>query len=292
MKQQRLYKKIIGCIVIGGIFNYIYTQLTRKVDNIQKLLQSHKKNDKINVNLLNTAGYEYWIIDPNKSINFGKEALQLSKKIAYVKGCAKANRIIGVAYWAEGDLVKALEFLNTSHETYKKIRDKIGIANTRLNIEMIYVDLKEYDKSLGYYEQAIHNFTTLGLTSRIATTFTKSGTVFIEQHKYDKAFQYLTSVLKMHSKNNFTYGIAEAHNRLGILYFNKNEIELAKYHIKQSVLLGSKINDIHGLANNHIVYGKILRLSKHFDKAATELNKGLKLTKKNNLKKYELLGYF
>jgi len=267
------------------------TQKTKKIDSLKQKLQTYTLQDTLKVNLLNTIGYEYWIVDATESIHFGTKALELSKKLKYTKGAARANRVVGVAYWAQGNLNMALQYLTISHKGYQRIQDKTGLANTRLNIGMVYADLKEYKKALYYYEQAINEFTALGLKGRIATTFTKIGTMLIEQNKDNEALQYLTDALQMHTGANFTYGIAEAHNKLGILYLHKNEIEQASYHIKKSMQLGSKISDKDGLTNNLILYGKILRKSSKLDQAAIELDKGLQLAKENNLKKYELLAY-
>ncbi|GAA3522846.1 hypothetical protein GCM10022393_41910 [Aquimarina addita] len=287
-------KRIGFCIIIGVFlsFNFSYaSEKTKKIDSLLATLDSYQKEDRIKVNLLNAIGFEYWIVDANKSIYFGEQALELSEELTYNVGLAKANRIIGVAYWSQGNQNKALTYLNSSHKVYEKIQDKTGIANTRLNIGMVYADLKEYKKALHYYEQAINEFTALGLKGRIATTFTKTGTILIEQGKDAEALQYLTDALQMHSANNFTYGIAEAHNRLGILYLQQQENEQAYYHIKRSMALGSEVNDIHGLTNNLIIYGKILRLSDRSEEAATKLFKGLALAKENKLKKYELFAY-
>ncbi len=287
-------RKSTSCIVVGILFCLSFTNVvayTQKIDSILHQLNSHKENDSIKVDLLNAIGFEYWIIDTNASIDFGKQALRLSETLPYANGLAKANRIIGVAYWAQGNQNKALAYLNTSRKIYETVQDKTGLANTRLNIGMVYADLKEYKKALHHYEQAINEFTALELKGRIATTFTKIGTILITQHKDAEALKYLTDALQMHTANNFTYGIAEAHNRLGVLYLHKNETEQANYHIKKSMELGSKVSDIDGLTNNLIIYGKILRLSNKLDQAAIELSKGLRLAKENNLKKYELFAY-
>ncbi|SEK94552.1 Tetratricopeptide repeat-containing protein [Aquimarina amphilecti] len=285
---------LIVCIVLGFFFfsnlSYGFQEKT-KVDSLHNLINTNDKENAKKVDLLNTIGFEYWIIDANESIHFGKEALQISKKIGYSKGKARANRIIGVAYWAQGHLNTALTYLNTSYKLYNTIEDQVGLANTKLNIGMVYADLKEYKKALNFYEEAINEFTALGLKGRIATTFTKIGTILIDQEKDAEALKYLTDALRMHTDTNFTYGIAEAHNKLGILYLHKDEIEQAYYHIRKSMELGNKVNDIDGLTNNHIIHGKILRLSNKLDEATVEIRKGLKSAKENKLKKYELFAY-
>lgn len=281
--------------IVLGFFFCIHltfaTQKPKKIDSLRNLVGAYADEDTVKVNLLNTIGYEYWIMDANESINFGIEALQLAEKLSYPKGIARANRVVGVAYWAQGNLTQALLFLNNAYKTYESIQDKKGIANSTLNIGMVYADLKEYKKAQQYYERAINEFTALGLKGRIATTFTKIGTMLVAQRKYEEALKYLTDALKMHTDTNFTYGIAEAHNKLGTLYLYKNEIEQAYYHIKKSKDLGSKVSDIDGLTNNLIIHGKILRLSGKLDEAVKEISSGLRLAKENNLKKYELFAY-
>ncbi|MEL7006634.1 MAG: tetratricopeptide repeat protein, partial [Bacteroidota bacterium] len=173
-----------------------------KIDSLESQLNSSKSEDVLRVDLLNEAGYEYWIINPEKSVKYGEEALDLSEKLDYQNGYAKANRVIGVAYWAQGNQNRALEYLITSQTAYEKIEDQEGIANTMLNIGMVYADLEQYELALKKYDQAIDRFTSLNLDNRIATTFTKMATTFINQGQKSQARKYLTNALKLHTKNN------------------------------------------------------------------------------------------
>ncbi|WP_299211344.1 tetratricopeptide repeat protein [uncultured Aquimarina sp.] len=277
---------LIFIIINSGI----YSQNT-KVDSLRLKLNSHTSEDTKKVDLLNETGFEYWIIDPNESLKYGKEALELSKKLTYDAGIAVANRIIGVAYWAQGNQNEALLYLTQSQKKFQNNKDQEGIANTMLNIGMVYADLKEYDKALKNYNDAIDNFTALNLSGRIATTFTKIGTIHIEKGNLNDARIYISDALKLHTKNNFQYGIAEAHNRLGILYLKEKELAQAKYHIERSISVGKKIGDEDGMISNLIQYGKLLRLENNFEAADIHLNLGLNRAKNNSLKKYELLAY-
>ncbi|WP_188112154.1 tetratricopeptide repeat protein [Aquimarina sp. RZ0] len=258
---------------------------------MKKKLSLHHKDDRLKVDVLNEIGYEYWIINPDQSISYGKKALVLSKKLRYQKGIAFANRVIGVAFWAQGYQNEALQYLIKSQNAYEKIEDTEGIANTNLNIGMVYADLEQYEKSLNYYNMAIHKFTSLDLTDRVATTFTKMGSIFIIQNRLEEAKKYLNNALDIHTQNNFTYGIAEAHNRLGLFYIKENKKTQAYYHINTSMLLGQKILDIDGLTSNYILLGKIHRLDNDLELAEKNLRKGLEKAEENNLKKQELAAY-
>lgn len=262
-----------------------------RIDTLTQKLKTLPKQSTERVDLLNLIGYKYWIVDAEQSISYGTKALQLATQLRYKNGQARANRVIGVAHWAQGNLTNALQFLSTSYNQYENIADKTGMANTWLNIGMVYADLKQYPKAMQHYKKAINAFTELDLKGRIATTFTKLGTLLLEQNKPEEAKEYLVNALNMHTEANFTYGIAEAHNRLGILYVKKEEFEQAAYHIKQSIALGSTVNDYNGLTNNLILQGKVLRYSGEPEEALEKLEKGLQLAQKYKLKTFELLAY-
>ncbi len=267
-----------------------YSQ-NKKADSLINLLKEYQQNDIKKVDLLNNIGLEYWITDTGKSLKYGHNALQLSNELSYQLGNAKANRVIGVAYWAQGIQNKALLYLTDSQKVFRAINDEEGIANTMLNIGMVYADLKEYDKAFENYNGAIDYFTALNLTSRIATTFTKMGTIYIEKGMYFEAREYISNALKLHNQNGFTYGISEAHNRLGILYIEEKDFAQAKYHIERSIIVGRQVDDKDGLTSNLILYGKLLRLENNYEAADAHLQLGLEKAKANNLKKYELLAY-
>lgn len=262
-----------------------------KIEELKTQLSNHGQRDTVAVQLLNEIGYNYWIIDPNESIRYGKRALNLSNQLSYHQGLAKSNRIIGVAYWSQGIQNRALTFLNSSKKLYEALNDQEGIANTTLNIGMVYADLNDYEKSFECYESAINDFTALGLKDRVATSFTKMGVVLTEQNKSDEALRYLTDALKMHTANGFTYGIAEVHRKLGILYLKINEFEQASYHTRKSIALGTQLNDNHGLSHNYIILGKILRLEGKVNESLENVEKGLMIASDNRIKQFELLAY-
>jgi DNA-binding CsgD family transcriptional regulator len=264
---------------------------TDKIKELKQRLSSHATEDSIKIDLLNEIGYQYWIVNPDQSIAYGIKGLELSKKLNYQKGIARANRVIGVAYWARGDQNKALRYLINSQKTYEEIKDVEGISNTMLNIGMVYADLEQYHLALDNYNNTINLFKKLNLDGRIATTYTKIATIFIAQGKMDMAKKHLISSLEIHTKNEFTYGIAEAHNRFAILYLNENKIELAYDHVKKSMELGAKILDVDGLTNNLILLGKIKRLKNEWGDAEIHLVRALQQSQENNLKKYELQAY-
>jgi len=262
------------------------------IDSLMLKLEQAQKPDTKRVDILNQLGYEYWIIDSKKSIEYGSEALNLADTLNYLAGIAKAERIIGVSYWTLGQPKLALENLTAAHNTYKEINDEEGVANCLLNMGMVYAAIEDHDKALDLYDKAIEKFSKHNLKSRIATTYTKIGMVLMEKDQLYDAKEYFTNALNIHSENNFTYGSAEAHNKLGTLFLIEGELEQADYHLRKAVTMSKSINDEDGLISNLVQFGKLLRLRNEYEAADIHLNLAVKKAAEKQLKRYILDAYY
>ena len=269
----------------------IFCQSQSKIDSLKTELNKANLKTENYVDIVNDLGYRYWIVDSNESIVYGTEAWRLSDSLDYLKGKAKANRVLGVAYWTRGNHLEAIKHLDRALKQNMSLENKEDVANTTLNLAMVYAALNDDERAMRMYESAIDQFTTLNLKSRIATTFTKIASLFLKQDRLYEAKEYLNNALKMHTEANFTYGIAEVHNRLGILYIKENEKEQAYYHIEKSISNGRKVNDTDGMTSNLIQYGKLLMLDKEFDVAEQHFVLAIERAKEHNLKRYELEAY-
>ncbi len=261
------------------------------VDSLERLLKQFPNPTKERVDALNDLGYRYWIVNSNKSISNGREALALADKLAYPLGIAKAKRVLGVAYWTHGQPKLALENLTACQKTYEEVGDLEGAANCLMNSGMVYADIGDLDKALDIYESAIETFTRLDLKPRIATTFNKIGSVLIQKDQLAEAKEYLTNALHMHSDDDFFYGMAEAHNLLGRLFVLENELEQADYHLKKATALGETVNDVDGSIGNLIQHGKVQRLRGEYEDSENHLLEALEKARQNKLRKYILEAY-
>lgn len=260
----------------------------KNLDSLKTLLGQDDIPDMERVDILNDLGYENWIMDTERSLDYGNQALKLAEKMDYLPGMAKARRIIGVSYWAQGTPKLALENLVEARSIYEKIGDDVGRANCFLNIGMVYADIDEFAKARELYEKAIEMFTALDMKDRIATTYTKMADIFLVQDGLYDAKRFLDNALAIHSENRFTYGMSEVHNRLGRLFMEQGELEQAEYHIRQSTILGKEVGDEDGKISNLILFGQLLRRQNEFEASEIHLKLALAGADKKNLKKYKL----
>ncbi len=250
-----------------------------KIDSLLMLLENHQSFDTTRVNLLNKLGFEYWIVDPGQSEDFGARALLLAEDLNYMDGMAFAQRVIGVSHWSRGNYELALYSLFDSLEKYKSISDRLGEANCLMNIGLVYADRKDYKRALDYYFDAEKVFLDLGEIDRIATNYNKIGTIFIGQQKYDQALDYLQRALEIHQRAGFKYGISESNNRLGVLYYKQGKLDKGLDFFFESLSIARENDDTHSIATNLSHIGRIYLEKEDYKGARRNLEEGILFAK-------------
>ncbi|MEO0732755.1 MAG: tetratricopeptide repeat protein [Bacteroidota bacterium] len=246
---------VFYCLVVAALPAQSSSK-ERRIDSLTTALNAHPSLDAGKVDLLNQLGYEYWITDPAQSIKYGTEALEIAKILEYDSGRAFANRVVGVAHWAQGNLDLAFRFLIAARKAYQALQDSLGIANSSLNLGMAYVDQGNTDLASRNYEDALVIFRRLGADSRIATTYTKIADLLMLEEKYPPAADYLNQALDLHRSTDFLYGIAEANGKLGQLAAARGELDDAISYFLVAVAAGKQRNDHFGLSENYLGIGR------------------------------------
>lgn len=267
-----VFKKPIAFILfLCPFFNSLSKE---KIDSLLVVLENHRQFDSIRVDILNELGFEYWIVDPAQSENFGSKAFELAEELGYIEGIAYARRVIGVSHWSRGNYELALYSLYDGLEKYKAVSNLLGQANCLLNIGLVYADRRDYERALEYYFDAEKAFQELGEIDRIATNYNKIGTIFIEQEKYGEALDYLLKALEIHKTSGFMYGISESNNRLGVLYYKKGELDKGLGFFFESLGITKENDDKHGTAANLNRIGCIYLEKKAYEMARKYLEEG------------------
>ena len=264
----------------------------QKVDSLLILLKDYEHDDAHRVDLLNQLGYEYWIVAPVQSELYGNRALELAKLIDYPNGVAFAQRVIGVSHWARGNYDKAITPLLEAYKGYQVLQDTLGLANSLMNIGLVYSDQRNFTDAFTYFFQSIELFEQLGEEGRIATTYNKIGSIYTEQGQFDKGKEYFEKALVIHRNQNFIYGVGESYNRLGLLYRDQGDLEKGLSFLNQSLTISQSISDLEGMTKNFENLASIYIRLNQFERANQYLNQGLALASEIGSKKWLKDIYF
>lgn len=246
-----------------------------KIDSLESELKGYGKDDYGKVDLLNSLGFEYWIVNPIQSIIYGQQAKALANALAYEEGVALANRIVGVGHWARGSYDQGLQYLLDGLNQYRTLKDTLGEANCLMNIGLIYSDRSDEDLAMKYYFDALKLFEEIGAEDRSATTYVKLATIFIDRGRTDVAEDFLQKAEVIHGKNQFQYGMSEILNRYGLLKLRIRQYDSARLYLNHSLEVSTAINDIDGMTKNYIDLAELSMRTNRYNQARTLLEDGL-----------------
>ncbi|MDO1448242.1 tetratricopeptide repeat protein [Rhodocytophaga aerolata] len=273
-------KILIACLVLIGFSFPSFSK--ESIDKLTAQLSVHQAADTVRVNLLNKLGYEYWIVDPVKSEDFGKQAIQLATSLAYKPGMAFGNRIVGVSHWARGQYPEALQYLISGLTIYEKLKDWKGVASMYNNIGLVYHDQRNYTQALKYFEQALAMAKTTGYKKLQIITLDNLGNTYFQMKQYAKAETLYLQHLQLSKTENLTYSIAVSYSNLGQLHLERNNVETALAYFLQSTEIRSAIEDREGIAMCHYYIGKAYLAKKKYAEAEQYLLKGIDISRQVN----------
>ena len=174
---------------------------------------------------------------------------------------------MGQIYDYRGQLDHAVTYYNKSLTYYKKLRDKLNIADLHAKLGLLYDDLGNYDqaienydlalkvyqrlghkenyvitlsnlaavcyetgqkaKSINYYKQTLLLDTELGNYEAVYKTFSRIGTICVELGDTISALKYYSEELKVAKSVNNPYWISMAYLDLGDLHYYMRRHETA-----------------------------------------------------------------
>ncbi|MCD4818387.1 MAG: tetratricopeptide repeat protein [Candidatus Cloacimonetes bacterium] len=248
------------------------------IKNLQDELSQYKNSEKGKVEILNQLSKEHWSLSPQKALDYGKQALELSEMINEKEEKGKALNSIGVSNYFLTKYDLSLEYFLKSLKTYEELGMKGKISSSYNNIGMIYVNIGKPKKALEYYKNSLKIDEEIGNKRNIANSLNNTGNAFIILKKYDKALEYYKKALKLFEESDNKPGISAALNNIGDVYLNinKNQEKALKYLLK-SLKMNKEIGDKNKIAISLLNIGDCYTKSNNSQKALIYLDQGLKI---------------
>jgi len=206
------------------------------------LPNSHGKD---RIPLLNRIAEIYWSINPNKTIEYATEALQLSVEFENNRqeGLALINLCQG--YLFNDFYGKALQYGLQSLEIRNNIGNDYDLAFTLRTLGWLYYDIGYFDKALEYHTETLKIHEKIGDKQRIAYSYNSIG--LIQEHKGDcnLALSFFRKSLELKKEFNNKDRIAETLTNMGICYRKINKLDSAKVFLESSLEITNQIKDNH-----------------------------------------------
>ncbi len=231
-----------------------------------------KSHGKERIPILNRIAEIYWSINPDKTIEYATEALQLSVKFKNEsqEGLALINLCQGYLF---NDFYEiALQFGIQSLEIRNKIGNDYDLAFTLRTLGWLYYDIGYLDKALQYHTETLKIHKKIGDNERVAYSYNSIGLIHDHKGDYNLALSFFRKSLKLKKEFNNKDRIAETLTNIGICYRKINKLDSAKVFLESSLGITNQIKDNHNkvriLNELSIVNLKL----ENFDKSYSLLN--------------------
>lgn len=256
-------------------------------DSLAQQLDQYRDRDTVRVDLLNRLGRYYWIVDPYRSEELGKEAQALSQTLSYVPGIAFSHRIIGVAHWARGNYEVGMDHLLQSLAVYQSIDDTLGTANVMMNIGLIYQAQGSYEEAETYYTEAAVTFEKLDQADRWINTANHQGELYQLTGRYAQARELFEEVRRRSDSIQYAYGQATALQNLGRLYHINGQLDSALLFCEKALELHNQNNFVESKAVTLYTMGTIFLAQGKLASAEEKLMHSLKKAGRVSSKKIQ-----
>ncbi len=197
-------------------------------------------------------GYYYYLhAEYDNALEFYQTAEQLYVSLG-------ENVDLGYVFNGKGDVYKTLLNLNESMQqymlaikTFERVDYHSGIANTYLNIGVIYKEMKQYSDEEASYRFAIKNSVKAGNKYLQALGLWNLG-LNVLQHKNDphKALEHFEKALEFYQQiQPETIRFIDIYLAIGSAWEAQNNDELAKSYFNKALLLTKENDDWQGMAH-------------------------------------------
>jgi tetratricopeptide (TPR) repeat protein len=274
-------KKIFFLFLISFTINYSDAQ-TGNPDSIKQLL--HKdKGDSSRVLHLADLSYEYIASQPDTMMTLALQALEISRRIGFLKGEAESLNSVGNAYGAYGNYPKEMEAYLLALQINEKINNLHGKQRNLGNIGTIYEVQEDYRQALDYYFAAKRLGEQLNDKRRTSIDCINIASSYLSLKIFDSARLYAQQAYDMANSINYPRLIGSTLNTLGVIHFELGQNNSALEHYRLSIPYSIKARNYSRLSSTYLDMATLFEKVMQKDSAIFYAKQSLLMAKERGL---------
>ncbi|MFA7326724.1 MAG: adenylate/guanylate cyclase domain-containing protein [Candidatus Kapaibacterium sp.] len=240
----------------------------KTIDSLMSRL-SNIKDDTNKVNLLCSLSANFYTISPDSGIKYADLANNLSGKIGWEKGKAKAYNNLGVNNSIKSNNNEAVTYFKKALNIYKELGQKEGISQQLGNLGIASMNLSNFTAALDYYQQALKIAEKDGIKASIARQNGNIGIVYTYLKDYNKALKYYRKSLEFTEKQIEKDKISKLFGNIAWNYTFLKDYDKALDYYQRALELDEELGNVKSIAirlgNIGILYWEMLDYAKAYD---------------------------
>lgn len=214
-------KKIIFIFLI-----YVGNVFAQNNDSLEALLKTNI-HDTVKLQILTDLNWNFARVDFDKSLNYGRQELELAKKIANQKFIAQGHNDIGIALQQKGKFREAIEEHKKALEIRLKLKNDMNIASSYSKLGVCSEEISDHVASLGYALKALAIYEKVGNKPYIAFTLNTICNMKSNLKQYDGVMEYARRGFKLAVESGNQEAIGGAWNYMAYAYEGMKKVDSA-----------------------------------------------------------------
>ncbi|MDP2692544.1 MAG: tetratricopeptide repeat protein [bacterium] len=277
-----LYRKLLLLVTSIFVLQLVYGQSSNRLDSlIQVLHDTPDHKDKARLLLKISKGEE--LSDPEKSLQFSRQALQESRLAKFDSAVVRSLIQIGVNLCRLQNIKEAIETGEQVVEMASELNMLMEVADGRSIMAVAYAEVGDFDNSSKLYFENLRLYEKLNNKRLIGRTLSNIGADFISMQSYEKAMEYVNKALSISQEINNLSAITDQYNNLAAIYqIGYNDLPNALFYYSEALKIALKMNDFQQQGINMLNIGRLYQQLDNPDSASYFLNHALELFEKVN----------
>ena len=309
------FRRYCFCLLLTGFAGVMFGQ-TEQQDELLSQLKNASTREQIQI--YNRLARSYLYSDPQRTIKYARQALQIATGIGDKRGEANACNNLGMGYYFTNDYEQLLDFYRKSLSAYREIGDNQSmsvlsssyfrlsqsgkalknyrrslniyikekkwtlVAETYKNMADVYKNIADYPLALTFYEKALklvdHEESDEAKGEHIRL-LDRIAQIWFFQKEYDTALVYFTRMKHLLEKRGDKRSISVLLSNIANSYFFKGELDMSYRTYQKALNMQIEQNDHWEAAMSLMKIGMIEAERKAYSKAINNYNKSVGLAK-------------
>jgi len=269
---------------------YRHVDLKQSLEYAKQALEMSKLlNDSVKISeSYNEIGViNYLIGDYHQAIHYYEMSLDIDRKLGKVDDISMRLNNIAMSKAEQGLFSEAIDLLKEALSIDKKIGDSTRIATRYNNIGILYYRFNYYDNALTFFSDALKIDSIIGNTLNLSVRLSNIGKVWLVKEEPKKAISYYMRSLEIDKELQNEAYYPIRYSNLGQAYVLLKQYDLAKSYFEEALKYDIKFNNLAGAAFVQYYLGKMYLEQNNIKNANEHFLISIELAEKT--KNYSLL---
>jgi len=240
------------------------------IDSLENKLLHHKEQDSTRVNLLTTLVYWIQDIDVEKAENLLQEAEVLSEKLDFKEGQADVILNKGYIGLIKSNYKESEKYFDQALTQYQSLNLQSKVSKTLNGIGTNYYHQGDLSKAIEY--------DLMGVAGRLNNI----ANIYADRGEFDKAIAKYTEAKAIKEKIKDYKGMARAYGNIGAIYMEQGDYPKALEFFNKALVIYEREGLMDYSLNLLLHFGLVYKNQNNYDKALSYYNKALEICKKQN----------